>query len=565
MKNPLETVEFLIHINQKEKAKQVLDIMKPLASSILEFDQLGKLYSELREFNDCLELAYKIYDKCQGQQEKWDARVNIIRAHLNLNQPIEALKYIEINEKLNFQDHPNRMDKAMVLFLLNRKKEAEQILRKILSEPHDDDIDKRIKFNLGTYELANGNFKDGLYKFLCEGRKLNIWQKYDLPKEKFWNGKTIIPEGTWLIVCSEGGIGDEIIDVRFLDHLRKKNIQAVWYTTRKDLSEVFNRCNLPTITDLSSIPEKYVWTYSMQLPVFLDVDENDLWHGPYLTAKKQSNKLPGKIKVGIKNMGNPKYDQDLHRTVPLDQLIDSIPQDCTIYSFNIDEEINHKRVLPLKNYIKSWDDTLDYIDQMDYMISSCTSVAHAAGALGKKTYVIVPILNYYVWAKPELHSSWYGDNLTILRQEQYDNWNAPLIELKKILSSTTVKPVYNILPIKLVSVTSNEIEENVPCGTCTKCCETLTPYLTPEEINSGKYPISFVNADEALKQIDQEAGPIVTMFRKKEGGCSMLVDNKCSIYEHRPLACKQFDCRKGHHPKLIEFAKQKFDGTPRTI
>jgi Fe-S-cluster containining protein len=29
----------------------------------------------------------------------------------------------------------------------------------------------------------------------------------------------------------------------------------------------------------------------------------------------------------------------------------------------------------------------------------------------------------------------------------------------------------------------------------------------------------------------------------KDGHCPMLIDNKCSIYEHRPLTCRSYDCR----------------------
>jgi hypothetical protein len=70
---------------------------------------------------------------------------------------------------------------------------------------------------------------------------------------------------------------------------------------------------------------------------------------------------------------------------------------------------------------------------MDVIVSSCTSLIHAAGAIGKESFVIVPILNYYTWAKPEPKTKWYGDNLTVLRQKEYDNWNAPLEELKTLL------------------------------------------------------------------------------------------------------------------------------------
>ena len=177
----------------------------------------------------------------------------------------------------------------------------------------------------------------------------------------------------------------------------------------------------------------------MPSPTYLDLNEDDLWYGPYLKPLNQSPKLPdtGKKKVGIKCMGNPKYDQDLHRTIPFEELLDSIPEEYEIYSFHIDENFEHPRVTQLKDRIKTWDDTLDYINQMDLIISSCTSLIHAAGSIGKESVVIIPILTYYTWAKPEYHTKWYSDNLTVLRQREYDNWKSPLLELKGLLNVKT--------------------------------------------------------------------------------------------------------------------------------
>jgi hypothetical protein len=122
--NPLATAEFFIHLKQFDKAKIVLDLLKPYAQRIEEIDQIGKLYADIREFNDTLELAERIYALVQTPQTKFDARVNIIRAYLNLNKPIEALTYIGINEKEQPNDHPNQMDKAMCFFLLDNKDEG---------------------------------------------------------------------------------------------------------------------------------------------------------------------------------------------------------------------------------------------------------------------------------------------------------------------------------------------------------------------------------------------------------------------------------------------------------
>jgi hypothetical protein len=430
--NPLATAEFFISIKQFDKAKIVLDLMKPYAQRIEEIDQLGKLYADIREFNDTLELAHIIYAMVQDPQSKFDARVNIIRAHLNLNQPKEALVYIGINEREQPNDHPNQMDKAMCYFLLDRKDEGEMVLRKILTEEHNEDVDTRVRFNLGTYDLRNGNFKEGLRHVLLDGRKLNIWHEFKYPKEQLWEGT--VQQGKTIVLCAEGGIGDEIISVRFMKHFKDAGMKPIWYTDRKDIANIFNRCGFETIYNLQSIPSDWLWTYSMPSPTYLDLEEKDLWYGPYLKPLNKVPIIPGKKKkIGIKTMGNPKYDQDLHRTIPFIDLLDCIPEDYEIYSFHIDEDFSHPRVIQLKDNIKSWDDTLDYINQMDIIISSCTSLIHAAGAIGKESIVIIPILTYYTWAKPAYHTHWYGDNLTILRQKEYDNWVAPLLELKNML------------------------------------------------------------------------------------------------------------------------------------
>lgn len=439
MNNPLATAEFFIHIKQFEKAKIVLDLLKPYAQRVEELDQLGKLYADIREFNDTLELAHKIYALVNTHDARFDARVNIIRAYLNLNKPIDALTYIKINERERPDDHPNKMDEAMCYFLLDRKDEGEAILRKILTEPHTDDIDFRVNFNLGTYDLRNGKFKEGLRHVLLDGRKLNIWHEFKFPKNQLWEGTP--QPGKTIVLCAEGGIGDEIISVRFMKHFRDVGMNPIWYTDRKDVASIFERCGFPTISNLKHIPHDWLWTYSMPAPTYLDLEEDDLWYGPYLKPLNSTPLLPntGKKKIGIKCMGNPKYDQDLHRTIPFEQLIDSIPEDYEIYSFHIDEDFSHPRVIKLKDKIKSWDDTLDYLQQMDLVISSCTSLIHAAGAIGKDSIVIIPILTYYTWAKPEYHTKWYGDNLTILRQKEYDNWNAPLKELKERLNDLCIR------------------------------------------------------------------------------------------------------------------------------
>ncbi len=430
--NALSTAEYLISIKQNEDAGKVLDVMLKYCTTIEQLDYIGKLYSEIREHRSALDIALRLQSMINDDSAGYNLRSNIIRAHLNLNEPHNALEQIAINLRITPKDHPLLMDEAMALFLLNRKPEAEAILRQILSEPHDKDIDDRIRFNLGTYDLANGDFKSGIRGVLSEGRKLNIWETYDLPAHQKWDGTP--QPGKTILMCSEGGIGDDIISVRFQRHLQRMGMNPIWYNNRLDLNRVFQRNGFSVINRLEDFRSDWLWCYGMLTPVLLGVDTDDLWDGPYLKSINHAPKLPGDLKIGLKTMGNPKYDQDLHRTIPTKETIDLLPKDAAIYSFHIDEDLDDDRVVSLRDRIKSWDDTLDYIDQMDIIVSSCTSLAHAASAMGKRTIVLVPILNYYTWGLPGPHSPWYGDTTLILRQQEHDNWRAPLAELGEIIA-----------------------------------------------------------------------------------------------------------------------------------
>ena len=424
----LGTAKFFIHIGNKEKANEVLDAMYPYCTTMEQLDAIGYVYTKNRNFKRGLEIALKQLPKAQTSQQMWDCRVNVIRSCLNSNLPEQAIRYINANKVIDPTDQPNLMDEAYSLFLLNRKDEGEQILRSIIKDPSSKDVLARCTFNLGSYDLRNGNFKLGMRNFLLGGREMEIWGNFSMPNTK-WTGQ-IIP-GATVVLMAEGGIGDEIINVRFCKHIEKLGMTAIWYTDRQDLAKVFTRCGFKTITNKTDIKPEWMWIYSMLTPIYLELDEPDLWDGAYLTpslGKRRNTK-----KIGIKCSGNPAYDQDLARSIPVNDIVDSIPLEYDIYSFHKDEVIDHPRVINWMNANTTWDDTLNKIEEMDSIVSTCTSLVHAAGAMDKRTVVLVPILKYYLWANDKEKSPWYSDNLTVLHQTKSNEWSDVLLKVKEYI------------------------------------------------------------------------------------------------------------------------------------
>lgn len=100
--------------------------------------------------------------------------------------------------------------------------------------------------------------------------------------------------------------------------------------------------------------------------------------------------------------------------------------------------------------------------------------------------------------------------------------------------------------VKAITIERDIEVSDVPCQKidCTLCCEMLSPYLTEAEMKSGKYIFTFMNNDA------DPFTPVIAVPRVETGCIYFGADRKCKIYEDRPLACRQFDCRKGHHPKI---------------
>jgi len=180
-----------------------------------------------------------------------------------------------------------------------------------------------------------------------------IFSRNDKLNLKFWDGTTDVKN---LIVYAEAGSGDEIINIRFLNHLKNKGINAYWYAVwhdlsdkkeRKGLFEIFKNSGFNVIKNLNELENinEFCWTYSMHLPIYLNLEYKDLWQNPYIFSTKEFNEKHRLIsnypKIGIRWQGSPAYDQDLHRSYPLKELYEILKNDdLTLYSLQRDNGLD---------------------------------------------------------------------------------------------------------------------------------------------------------------------------------------------------------------------------------
>jgi hypothetical protein len=454
--DPLELVaKTLVGFNEKKLAKNLVRAFAERASSIEQIDSVAKLAFDIKDYGTSVYgcrklLSFLIQNKAHPGQI-YSVRSNLINALAHANYPEEALELIYEQESLVPVDKDRDLKKAYVLFLLTRRDEAEAILRDRLNDPSTEQRTKdEINFNLGTYELWKGGFKSGLGRFLKYGPMFNTWNRSEYPYP-YWDGTP--KPGETLAVIAEAGIGDEFINIRFMKHIKDLGMNPVWVTSRQDLADIFNRNGYPTVTSIADVVKcsktnsiNY-YCYSMNLPVLLDLSPEDLWYGPYIKPDHNVtvpfSLVTNDLKIGIRWRGNPDYDQDLHRSIPYKDLMRTIYEalkmedSYEIYSIQRDDGLEDltSDVIDLSPYLKTFEDTLAIIDDLDVVITSCTSIGHAAAAMGKRTFILTPISAYYTWCHPTEQSPWYGDNLTLIRQTQPRSWKEPLEKLNKYLAA----------------------------------------------------------------------------------------------------------------------------------
>jgi hypothetical protein len=79
----------------------------------------------------------------------------------------------------------------------------------------------------------------------------------------------------------------------------------------------------------------------------------------------------------------------------------------------------------------------------------------------------------------------------------------------------------------------------VPCNGCTACCTSSQfVHISPDETDT----LDHIPAELLFPAPRRPAGHVLLGYDER-GHCPMLVDDRCSIYEHRPKVCRTYDCR----------------------
>lgn len=302
---------------------------------------------------------------------------------------------------------------------------ANEYLQKVYNELPDLDI---VLLGLAFNYFKQRNFQDGykyyiMHKGLGDVRKLN----------NLWDGKN--HKDSTLFVYSDLCFGDHLMFIRYVPYLKDKfkNIKVFAFPQLIDLF----RNSFEGIEFVDYIPEYDYSVVLSKLPYYLKMDFNNIPNSEgYLKVDKSTDKNE-KLKIGLCwEAGNSDIRTTIHRTININEFSELLNLDYDFYSFQVDpssEDYKKYKITDLGSSFNNFTDTALALKDMDVLITVDTSVVNLAGALGIKTFMLLPYYPDWRWFDNEEKTEWY-DSVKIFKQTEKNSWHN---EVLRIISELT--------------------------------------------------------------------------------------------------------------------------------
>ncbi|MBY0575516.1 MAG: tetratricopeptide repeat-containing glycosyltransferase family protein [Gallionellaceae bacterium] len=254
-----------------------------------------------------------------------------------------------------------------------------------------------------------------------------------------WDGAPL--DGRTLLIYPEQGMGDMIQFLRYVP-LCKAAGARVMVCCHPPLAPLLATASEIDVVAPDGVPlpepfDAYISVMSLAHvlgrhqelpPLRLDVPVETM---PVIAQAKD-------LKVGVCWRGNPKQSRDSERSIAGDEFWKHLAgmTGVSFFSLQIDDDNPNGLAIPLAPYIDDFYDTANLVQQLDLVVTVCTSVAHLCGTLGIPTWVLLSFSPDWRWGVAGKLTPWYP-SVRLFRQPSPGNWGAPLIEIRKAIESKT--------------------------------------------------------------------------------------------------------------------------------
>ncbi|MCY2953313.1 MAG: tetratricopeptide repeat protein [Planctomycetota bacterium] len=313
------------------------------------------------------------------------------------------------------------------------------------------------RLNKALVLLLAGNFKDGWpqYEWRWKVEPNNSSNpRFDQP---LWDGSEL-NDRTILLHC-EQGLGSTIQFIRYALLVASRAARVI-VECQPPLKSLLSRLspNVQVLAKGETLPPFDVQVPLMSLPAALRTTRQSipatvpyLHAEPTLVQKWQAalQRYAG-FKVGIAWQGNPMYAGDRQRSIPLKHYR-PLAQVPGVHLFSLQKNLGTEQIKALTEPMRLIDlgpqldqatgpfmDTAAVMKNLDLVITSDTSIAHLAGALGLPVWVALSFAPDWRWLRDRQDCPWYP-TMRLFRQNQFGNWPEVLDRIAEALNAETLR------------------------------------------------------------------------------------------------------------------------------
>lgn len=297
-----------------------------------------------------------------------------------------------------------------------------------------------LKLCLGDFDIG---WKYYEYRFLKKFGE-TFYPQIDKPR---WEGQSA-PDKI-LLVQYEQGFGDSIQFFRYLQQV-KPLVKKIIFRVQNELVNLF-KINDDEIEVVSSeiLIDDIEFDYHialMSLPLVLKVQKSDIpLPEGYIKADKEKIEKYKKeffdndnFKIGIswQSIGNKRRDVPLKHFYPLSRL-----KNVKIYSFQknfnacqLEHLPSDFKVINLGETFNDFSDTAAAMANVDLFVTSDNSVFNLAGAMGKKTFVLLSKDAEWRWFLDDKITPWYNSVRIFKKNYENEDWDVQMGRIIETIS-----------------------------------------------------------------------------------------------------------------------------------
>jgi tetratricopeptide (TPR) repeat protein len=379
------------------------------------------------------------------KNDSWEAATNLTNSLAALGKFDEALLFCLKAIKLQPGNPVMWLNYGNTLKAAGKVHDAIEAYKKCVElDPSNADA----HMYLGMACLAAGDFRSGWREYEWRIRT-NDLKHLLMPGKKLWDGSRM-EDGVILALC-EQGFGDTIQFSRYIPMMKELSGAKIKFMCAPSLMRLLKDCGADEFyhRDKPETAGDFDCYYPvMSLPGLFGTTPETVPPAPYLKAEESDIKfweprvsaLKGK-KIGLSWSGNPDNTNDRLRSMKFEHLKPLFElKDVSFVSLQKMGAPPKEETACFSNFHDWSEDFSDFsvtaglITHLDLVISVDTAIAHLSGALGQRTWVLIPFSPEWRWMHDVETTPWYPA-ARIVRQRSFDKWSGVVRQLGRELKT----------------------------------------------------------------------------------------------------------------------------------